>query len=151
MNLGLTGDGDRALGSYPRTTPSGDQVFQVAVVNTTGAPLSSVVISYAGEQWNQAQGTSTSGPEMIRVLASSTSTTTGFDYYASLDFTAPNQGPGVPNPSALDGNGNSFSPGRRVGESPSKSAFARGVSRNPGRLIARQIRNIILQSDSELL
>jgi hypothetical protein len=104
MNLGLTGDGNRALGGYPRTTPSGDHVFQVAVVNSTGAPLSNVNVSYAGEQWNQAQGTSSSGPEMIRVLASSTSATNGFTYYPSLDFTAPKQGPGAPNPTALNGN-----------------------------------------------
>jgi hypothetical protein len=104
MNLGLTGDSDRALGGYPRTTPSGDHVFQVAIANTTGAPLSDITVSYAGEQWNQAQGATSSGPEMIRVLASSTSATNGFTYYPSLDFTAPNQGPGAPNPTALNGN-----------------------------------------------
>lgn len=104
MNLGVKGDSDRALGGYPRTTPSGDHVMQVAIVNTTGGPLSEVTISYAGEQWNQAQGTSSSGPEMIRVLASSTSATNGFSYYPSLDFTAPKQGPGSPNPTGLNGN-----------------------------------------------
>jgi len=104
MNLGLTGDGDRALGGHPRTTPSGDHVFQVAIVNTTGAPLSDVTIAYAGEQWNQAQGSSTSGPEMLRVLASSTSATSDFTYYPSLDFSAPHQDAGAPNPTALNGN-----------------------------------------------
>ena len=104
MNLGLTGDSDRALGGYPRTTPSGDHVLQVAIVNSTGAPLSNVTVSYGGEQWNQAQGASSSGPEMLRVLASSTSATNGFAYYSSLDFTAPNQGPGAPNPTGLNGN-----------------------------------------------
>jgi hypothetical protein len=104
MNLGLTGDSNRALGGYPRTTPSGDHVFQVAVVNNTGISLSNITVSYAGEQWNQAQGTSSSGPEKIQVLASSTSATDGFTYYPSLDFTAPNQGPGAPNPTALNGN-----------------------------------------------
>src|SRR3954470_4645982 len=81
MNLGLAGDSDRALGGYPRTTPSGDHVFQVGIANTTGAPLSDITVSYAGEQWNQAQGASSSGPEMIRFLASSTSATNGFTYY----------------------------------------------------------------------
>lgn len=104
MNLGLTGDGDRSLGGYPRTTPSGDHVFQVAIVNTTGAPLSDVTVTYAGEQWNQAQGTSSSGPEMLRVLASSTSATNGFTHYSSLDFTAPHQGAPAANPTALNGN-----------------------------------------------
>jgi hypothetical protein len=61
-------------------------------------------VSYAGEQWNQAQGTSSSGPEKLAVLASSTSATSGFTYYSSLDFAAPKQGAGAPNPTALDGN-----------------------------------------------
>jgi trimeric autotransporter adhesin len=104
MNLGLTGDDNRALGGYPRTTPSGDHVLQVALVNNMGAPLSNIRLSYAGEQWNQAQGASSSGPEMLRFLASSTSATDGFVHYPSLDFTAPKQGPGASNPTALNGN-----------------------------------------------
>jgi hypothetical protein len=104
MSLGVTGSSDRALGGYPRTTPSGDHVMQVAIVNNSGTPFSNITVSYAGEQWNQAQGTSTSGPEIIGVLASSTSATDGFAYYPSLDFSAPKQGPGAPNPTALNGN-----------------------------------------------
>ena len=104
MNLGLPGDSDRALGGYPRTTPSGDQVYQVAIINTTGQPLTDVTITYAGEQWSQAQGTSSSGPEMLRFLASSSSPIDGFLHYDTLDWTAPNQGPGAVNPTALNGN-----------------------------------------------
>jgi autotransporter-associated beta strand protein len=101
LNLGSAGSSERALGGYPRTSPSGDQIMQVAIVNTTGSPLTTVSVSYAGEQWRQFQGTSSSGPEMLRVLASTTSPTTGFTYFSSLDFTAPQQGAGG---TALDGN-----------------------------------------------
>ena len=75
--------------------------MQVAIVNTTGGSLTTINVSYAGEQWRQSQGTSTSGPEMLRFLASTTSPTTGFTYFPSLDFTAPKQGAGG---IALDGN-----------------------------------------------
>lgn len=91
MNLGTTGSADRALGGYPRTTPSGDQIYQVGIVNNTGGSLSSIQLSYWGEQWRQSQGTSSSGPEMLRVLASTTSDIGGFTYFPSLDFTAPKQ------------------------------------------------------------
>ena len=94
FNLGLVGDSNRALGGYPRTTPSGDHIYQVALVNTTGEVLSEISLTFAGEQWNQSQGTSSSGPEMLRVLASSSSPTDGFLHYPSHDFTAPQQGPG---------------------------------------------------------
>lgn len=104
LNLGLPGDSDRALGGYPRTTPSGDQVYQVAILNTSGQPLTAVTVTYAGEQWSQAQGTSGSGPEMLRFLASSSSPIDGFLHYDVLDWTAPNQGPGLVNPTALNGN-----------------------------------------------
>ena len=103
FNMGTPGGADRALGSYPRTTPSGDHVFQLSILNTTGGPLTEVTISYAGEQWNQAQGTSTSGPEMIRVLVSTESPTDFFQYYAQLDFTAPQQGPNAAGNIFLDG------------------------------------------------
>ncbi len=58
LNLGSTGSSERALGNYPRTNPSGDQIMQVAIVNTTGGSLTTVNVSYAGEQWRQSQGTS---------------------------------------------------------------------------------------------
>jgi len=101
LNLGTTGSFDRALGNYPRTTPSGDQIMQVAVVNNTGLNFSQVTLSYWGEQWRQAQGASSSGPEMLRVLVSTTSSISGFTYLPSFDFLAPKQGAGD---IALDGN-----------------------------------------------
>lgn len=91
LNLGTTGSSDRALGNYPRTTPSGDQIMQVAIQNNTGGSLTAIQLSYSGEQWRQAQGTSSSGPEILRVLASTTSSTDLFAYFPGLDFTAPKQ------------------------------------------------------------
>jgi hypothetical protein len=78
--------------------------MQVAIVNTTGGELTSVDVSYAGEQWRQSQGTSTSGPEMLRFLASTTSPTTGFTNFPSLDFTAPMQTTAEAPVGGLDGN-----------------------------------------------
>jgi hypothetical protein len=104
LNLGMTGSSDRALGGYPRTTPSGDQVYQVGVVNNTGGALSSIQLSYWGEQWRQSQGTSSSGPELLRVLASSTSSIDGFTYFPSLDFSAPIQTTAEGPVGGLDGN-----------------------------------------------
>jgi hypothetical protein len=91
LNLGAAGGLDRALGNYPRTSPSGDQIMQVAIRNFTGAPLQAIQLSYWGEQWRQSQGTSSSGPEILRVLASTTSPIDGFTYFPALDFTAPIQ------------------------------------------------------------
>lgn len=104
FNLGTAGSSDRALGGYPRTTPSGDQVIQVAIRNFTGAPLEAVHLSYWGEQWRQAQGTSSSGPEMLRVLASTTSASDGFTYYSALNFMAPIQTTAEAPVGGLDGN-----------------------------------------------
>ena len=65
--------------------------MQVAIQNNTGGSLASIQLSYWGEQWRQSQGTSTSGPEMVRVLASTTSSISGFTYFPNLDFIAPKQ------------------------------------------------------------
>ncbi len=104
FNLGASGSLDRAVGGYPRTTPSGDQVIQVVIRNFTGAPLEAIHLSYWGEQWRQSQGTSSSGPEMLRVLASTTSATSGFTYFPALDFVAPKQTVADAPVGGLDGN-----------------------------------------------
>jgi hypothetical protein len=102
FNFGSTGSSDRSLGNYPRTNPSGDQIMQVAVRNNTGSSLSSIGLTYSGEQWRQAQGTSSSGPESLFVLVSTTSPTNGFQALgAAFDFVAPQQGAGN---IGLDGN-----------------------------------------------
>lgn len=90
LSFGTTGSSDRALGNYPRTNPSGDQIMQVEVVNNTGGFLSGISLSYYGEQWRQAQGTAVEKPERLRVLVSTTSATDGFLYLGSaFDFVAP--------------------------------------------------------------
>jgi hypothetical protein len=95
-NCGGVGAADRALGNYARTNPSGDHIMQVAFSNNTGAPLSSIQLEYDMEEWGWGQGTSSSGLEMIRVLLSSTSDTTGFNYMgAAFDGVAPKQGAGT--------------------------------------------------------
>ncbi len=104
FNLGTAGSSDRALGNYPRTTPSGDQIMQVAIQNNTGGSLAAIQMNYFGEQWRQSQGTSSSGPEMLRVLASTTSSTDGFTYFPSLDFVAPRQTTADAPVGGLDGN-----------------------------------------------
>jgi hypothetical protein len=97
FNCGLIGDADRALGTYARTNPSGDQIMQVAFTNDTGASLSSFQLDYDLEQWGWGQGTSSSGSEMLRVLFSSTSAIDGFTYMGTaFDGVAPKQGPGTP-------------------------------------------------------
>jgi hypothetical protein len=104
FNCGSLGDADRALGNYPRTNPSGDHVIQVAFSNTSGVAITAIQLDYDMEQWGQAQGTSSSGPESVRVLLSSTSATAGFVYMGTaFDGVAPKQGPLSPY-SVLDGN-----------------------------------------------
>jgi hypothetical protein len=94
LNMGTTGSSDRALGNYPRTNPSGDQIMQAAVVNNLGRDVTEITLSYAGEQWRQSQGTAALKPEKLKVLYSLTSPTNGFTYLgASFDFTAPQDGP----------------------------------------------------------
>ena len=106
FNCGIIGAADRALGNYPRTSPSGDHVIQVAFSNNTGAPLSSIQLEYDLEEWGWGQGASSSGLEMLRVLFSSTSATNGFVYMgAAFDGVAPKQGPGQPSLDlVIDGN-----------------------------------------------
>jgi hypothetical protein len=95
---------DRALGAYARTNPSGDHIFQVAFTNTTGVTIDSFNLDYDLEQWGQGQGASSSGPEMLRVLFSSTSATDGFVYLGSaFDGVAPKQGAGS-GIAVIDGN-----------------------------------------------
>ena len=93
FNCGSIGAADRALGNYPRTGPSGDQIMQVAFTNNTGAQISSIQLDYDMEQWGWGQGTSSSGTEEIRVLFSSTSSIAGFTYMGDAFLgVAPKQG-----------------------------------------------------------
>ncbi len=102
FNFSTTGSSDRALGNYPRTNPSGDQIMQVAITNQLGRDVTDIILTYAGEQWRQAQGTAATKPEKLRVLLSVTSPTNGFTYLGTnFDFSAPQDGAGNV---GLDGN-----------------------------------------------
>ncbi|MCX6924992.1 MAG: Ig-like domain-containing protein, partial [Verrucomicrobia bacterium] len=50
-NFGTTGSADRALGSFARTTPAGDQFLQLAIRNDATNPITSFTLSYRGEEW----------------------------------------------------------------------------------------------------
>jgi len=115
FNCGIVGAADRALGNYPRTGGSsgwGDHIIQVAFSNTTGVPITAIQLDYDMEQWGWGQGTSSGNPtppgntELLRVLLSSTSATTGFTYLGTaFDGIAPKQGPGQPSIDlVIDGN-----------------------------------------------
>jgi len=100
-NYGTTDDADRAIGQVPSTGGYGDAGLQVELLNNTGAPITALNIEYAGEQWRDYQGSSSSGPEMIRVYISHTNGTPYVSLGSSLNFTAPQDG-GLN--AALDGN-----------------------------------------------
>jgi len=106
FNCGIVGAADRALGNYPRTGTLGDHIMQVAFSNTTGEPLTAIQLDYDMEQWGWGQGASSSGPEQVCVLFSSTSSTAGFSYTGTnFDGVAPKQGPGQPSIDlVIDGN-----------------------------------------------
>jgi hypothetical protein len=100
-NYGTTGASDRAIGQIPSTSNYGDAGLQVEMLNNTGAPITALHIAYAGEQWRDYQGSSSSGPERIRVYISQTNGAPYVSLGPSLDFTAPQNG-GLN--AALDGN-----------------------------------------------
>ncbi len=72
FNYGTTGDSDRALGGMPTTSGFGDARLQVALVNNTGGPLTTITLTYTGEQWRIRQCTSSSGLEILRVYIGTT-------------------------------------------------------------------------------
>jgi hypothetical protein len=74
-NFGTSGAADRALGSFARTSPAGDQFLQLAIRNDSASPITSFVLTYTGEQWRNPQGTS---PQPLTVWFSGTSPTNGF-------------------------------------------------------------------------
>jgi hypothetical protein len=98
-NFGTSGAADRALGSFARTTPAGDQFLQLAIKNESGNPITSFVLTYTGEQWRSPQGTS---PQPLTLWYSNTDATNGFvSMGANFAFNSPNNtASNVP----LDGN-----------------------------------------------
>ncbi|MDD5110053.1 MAG: Ig-like domain-containing protein [Patescibacteria group bacterium] len=97
-NFGTTGASDRALGSFPRTTPAGDQFIQVAVKNDTLNPITSFTLQYTGEEWRN----TTAPVQSLTMWYSNTSETSGFVSMGSnFTFSSPNNTGGNV---AIDGN-----------------------------------------------
>ncbi len=101
FNYGTTGQPDRAIGHLCTTSGYGDAGLQVALFNNTGSPITSLTVQYTGEQWRDWQGSSSSGPEKLRVYVSPSNNAGYIHLGAALEFTAP-QDNGIS--SALDGN-----------------------------------------------
>jgi hypothetical protein len=81
--------------------------MQVAFSNTSGVPITAIQLEYDMEQWGWShEGKSSSGPEIVRVLFSSTTAIDGFNYMGTaFDGVAPHQGPGGGSASrVIDGN-----------------------------------------------
>ncbi|MCX6922968.1 MAG: Ig-like domain-containing protein, partial [Verrucomicrobia bacterium] len=97
-NFGTTGSADRALGSFARTTPAGDQFLQLAIKNDSGNPIGSFTLSYKGEEWRSANAAA----QDLTMWYSNTDATNGFVSMGSgFTFNSPNNsGSNV----ALDGN-----------------------------------------------
>jgi hypothetical protein len=96
-NFGTTGASDRALGSFARTTPAGDQFLQLAIKNDSGVPITAFVLTYTGEQWRS----SSTPVQPLTVWYSGTSASSGFVSMGSaLTFNSPN----VSGTGQIDGN-----------------------------------------------
>jgi uncharacterized repeat protein (TIGR01451 family) len=104
---------DRALGSVGSGT-TGDIYWALRLVNNTGATITSLQISYAGEQWRQGACTPTPCTPAAQIVdfqyqvaAAGTITdanapTTGWLDHNPLDFTSPS--PGTSTAAGIDGN-----------------------------------------------
>jgi uncharacterized repeat protein (TIGR01451 family) len=104
---------ERAFGSLASGTP-GDIFYAVRLVNNTGSPITSLSISFTGEQW-RAGGCApipcTPAAQKLDfqyqvvnpgVITDANSPTTGWLDHDPLDFTSPS--PGTSTAAALDGN-----------------------------------------------
>ena len=100
-NLGTTGAADRTAGSIPGLF-TGTTYLGLRLLNVTSDPITSITVTYTGEQWRSGS----TGPEVLafsyQTGATVTSLTAGTWVTAStLDFTSPNNAGGF---LALDGN-----------------------------------------------
>ncbi len=101
-SYGSAGNSDRALGGLASGTLQ--SVFGVVFSNNTGTAITSLTITYTGEQWRVGGGSPPAGPQRLTfsyvVGASPTLSSTGTPVDA-LDFISPISGVAA---SALDGN-----------------------------------------------
>jgi predicted extracellular nuclease len=104
---------ERAFGSIASGTP-GDIFIALKLTNDTGSTITSLDISYTGEQWRAGGCTPTPCTPLAQTLdfqyqvanmgaiADANTPTTGWTDFNALDFTTPT--PGTSTASALDGN-----------------------------------------------
>jgi DNA/RNA endonuclease G (NUC1) len=111
---GVNAVGDRALGSVG-SGGTGDVFWAVRLVNNTGVTLTSLTISFDGEQWRQGGGC-TPAPctgalqtldfqyqvANVGVITDANTPSTSWVDYDALDFTSP--APGTATATAIDGN-----------------------------------------------
>jgi hypothetical protein len=97
-NFGTTNGADRALGSFSRTNPRGDQFLQLAIKNDTASALASITLSFRGEEWRSGN----SAAQQLSVWYGNTDPINGFVAMGSgFNFNSPNNtGSNV----AIDGN-----------------------------------------------
>ncbi len=97
-NFGTISAPDRALGSFARTTPAGDQFLQVAIKNDSGSPITTFELTYTGEEWRS----SNAAVQQLTVWYSATDASSGFVSMGSgFTFNSPNNsGSNI----AIDGN-----------------------------------------------
>lgn len=95
-SFGPASNTDRALGSI-NTNALGNFAYGVRFVNNTGGYITSMKVSYAGEQWRNAGNTSTqkltfaykAGGTDLSSLDATSLTNGGFTAVSALDFTSP--------------------------------------------------------------
>jgi hypothetical protein len=108
-SFGNAGSGERALGSIASNATSEIQ-YAVELLNTSGATITEIVVSYTGEQWRQGGSAGTQPPPSLPQFlifeygsaSPATWPTASFTGVPALNFTSPIFGP--TSPSALDGN-----------------------------------------------
>src|SRR5947209_12581769 len=113
-SFGSTGSTDRALGSVGSGT-TGDIFWAIKLTNNTGSTITSLDVSYTGEQWRQGGCTPTPCTPLAQtvdfqyqianagVITDANTPTTNWLDHDPLDFTSPQ--PGISSAAAIDGNG----------------------------------------------
>ena len=93
-NMGTTGAADRALGTISATS-SGTNFLGLRLLNSGSRPITSLQISYTGEQWREGNGTNETLTFDYQTGATVTSLTTGtWTAVPALNFTSPTNPPG---------------------------------------------------------
>ncbi len=100
-NMGTTGAADRALGTISATA-SGTNYLGLRLLNSGSVPITSLRISYTGEEWREGNGTNETLTFDYQTGSTVTSLTAGtWTVVPALNFTSPTNPPGQ---GPLDGN-----------------------------------------------